>query len=995
MRKDVLRSLILWPAIASATISGIWWHHKVNSSIWQSAVAHAKITWHQAGGPAFIEPYLSDRFAWDQSPVAIQPPEFVALAPPQPLPQDSQPLCIGTEIAERTEQGAAAMRVPERLAVREDENRSDAAPLFAPRIDELLETAGLSPRSPQGNEADEIWDDIFAGPDFVIARIDDNDVSVGAFSETADVTVDLAASPVAVPPPPTAAPQVIPAETTEIGDLVVRITDQGASITDLAVSITDLTATTREAEPNPSEPQKSILPSSIANLGDLAAPQPDEPVPPPAVATIDVEKTAKAANRSIDINPATWPLTTRLNEQLETLATLTLNQTQSSTNKLVSAARTSTLASLWVDQVRDCLSQLRTLDRLGNPLAGELIAELDALSIQGYQQAEQTLDREQQIEWLRTAYALARRVAVWKPVFQIAELASAASYPAAAPASSIANMITQIRAELDETGDAAGWDLFLLLDEIIAASTSDQNVDRNLVAKRFLSRLQWHGLDPLHIAWLERDSITQLSDAVRPWASEAVDYAALLHQLERREADALAYTDREICDVFQTLRFAENRETVAVADALNTHYRNANVRIALTETMLSRMLPSIKTSTVPVRTQILGSKVRGMSRIESQLQIDLQPAADRWALKLRTLGNVKTQSVGRNGPAVFNTNRDSRFAAETPLEITSRDYAVGNPLIEVQGSTRLRGIRTNYDGWPLFGPLIRDYAEIQYYKASGLSNRIADRKMKVQIADELNQQLNERLEDRSNQFEQVVLGPLASMQLDPMVVDLNTTDQRLTARYRLAGDWQLGAFTPRPRAPRSSLMSLQVHQSAINNTMERLVPRTQSKAIDQMVLDGLLMFGQPASALPDDLPDDVEIQFAKSRPVTLEIVDGSAWITLKIVRLTRDRLKLSHFIVRAEYRPEIDGLNASLVREGHLRISGPGMSMRERLPVRAIFNKVLSPTRKFALTVPALVEHPKAQDLAVSQLELRDGWIGLAISEQTAPRIALRPAASK
>ncbi len=995
MRKDVIRTLMLWPAIASATISGIWWLSEVNSPIWQSTVAHAKIAWQQVGGPELVEPYLVDRFAWDRMPARKQTTEFVVQAPPQPLHQFIQPLHVESEIVERTEQGAAAMRVPARLAVQQDGECDVANPLLAPRIDEMLETAGLSPNA-QGSEGEQVWDDIFAGHDFAVEQITDNDVSVGAFSEIGDATVDSAVRQQLPQVSPSVAAQIVPAETSRIGDLVVTITDQGASITDLAASISDIAGTPADAVEPTGQRRASILPSSIANLGDLAAPQQDEPVSPPAVATIDVDQTAKVAKRSIDSNPATWPLTPRLNQQLDSLAALTLNQTRSNTNKLVSAARTSTLASRWVDQVADCLAQLRALDRLGNPSAEALIGQLDELSIQGYEQAEQTLAREQQIEWLRTAYAVARRVAVWKPVFQITNSASPTDYfPAVAANVSIPQLIGQVRAELDETGDVTGWDQFLLLNEIVDAASSDQVVDRNLVAKRLLSRLQWHGLDPRHVEWLKRDSIAQLTQAVRPWASEAVDYAALLNQLERREADAMAYTDREICDVFQTLRFAENQETVSIADALNTHYRNANVRIALTETMLSRMLPSIQPTNLPVRTQILGSKVRGMSRIESKLQIDLQPAADRWSLKLQTLGNVKTQSVGRNGPAVFNTHRDSSFAAATPLEITRHDYAVGSSLIEVQGSTRLRGIRTNYDGWPLFGPLINDFAEIQYYKASGVSNRIADRKMKSQIAEQLNQQLNERLEDRSKQLEQVVLGPLASMQLDPMVVDLNTTEQRLTARYRLAGDWQLGAFTPRPRAPRSSLMSLQVHQSAINNTLERLVPRTQSKAIDQMVLDGLMMFGQPASALPDDLPDDVEIQFAKSRPVTLEIVDGAAWITLRIVRLSRDRLKLSHFIVRAEYRPQVDGLNASLVREGHLRISGPGMSMRERLPVRAIFNKVLSPTRKFALTVPALVEHPKAQDLAVSQLELRDGWIGLAISEQTAPRVALRQPWSK
>ena len=119
--------------------------------------------------------------------------------------------------------------------------------------------------------------------------------------------------------------------------------------------------------------------------------------------------------------------------------------------------------------------------------------------------------------------------------------------------------------------------------------------------------------------------------------------------------------------------------------------------------------------------------------------------------------------------------------------------------------------------------------------------------------------------------------------------------------------------------------------------------------------------------------------------------ESRLWVTLRVVRLNRgDRVDLTKFIVRAAYRPQMEGMQALLVRDGHLRISGPGMSMRERLPIRAIFNKVLSPNRPLRLTLPQLIEHPAAVGLAVSQLELRSGWIGMAISESDAPRIALQ-----
>ena len=54
-----------------------------------------------------------------------------------------------------------------------------------------------------------------------------------------------------------------------------------------------------------------------------------------------------------------------------------------------------------------------------NPQSLELINELDRLSFSGCNQAESVNDRSQQVLWLTTAYSVARRVAVWRPVHQL------------------------------------------------------------------------------------------------------------------------------------------------------------------------------------------------------------------------------------------------------------------------------------------------------------------------------------------------------------------------------------------------------------------------------------------------------------------------------------------------------------------------------------------------------------------------------------------------
>ena len=138
------------------------------------------------------------------------------------------------------------------------------------------------------------------------------------------------------------------------------------------------------------------------------------------------------------------------------------------------------------------------------------------------------------------------------------------------------------------------------------------------------------------------------------------------------------------------------------------------------------------------------------------------------------------------------------------------------------------------------------------------------------------------------------------------------------------------------------------------------------------------------------MPEDVEVRFSGSRPVTVEIVDGRVMLTLQIVQLKRGRaVDLRNVIIKASYRPEIKGLHAYLVRDGHLSITGPNMSMRKRLPARTIFNKVLSTNHSLPITVAGLEEREALKGLQISQLDLERGWIGLALSEGEDAKFAL------
>ena len=88
--------------------------------------------------------------------------------------------------------------------------------------------------------------------------------------------------------------------------------------------------------------------------------------------------------------------------------------------------------------------------------------------------------------------------------------------------------------------------------------------------------------------------------------------------------------------------------------------------------------------------------------------------------------------------------------------------------------------------------------------------------------------------------------------------------------------------------------------------------------------------------------------------------------------------------MHSSYVPIASGLQAELVRDGVVEI----VSRRNRIPLRLIFAKVFVSNPQIPLISEQWRNDEKAEGLAVSQLDIRDGWLGLAIGKADSPQAA-------
>jgi len=651
----------------------------------------------------------------------------------------------------------------------------------------------------------------------------------------------------------------------------------------------------------------------------------------------------------------------------------------------------------WALEIRNSLTELSTCNSLSDPRVEEILVSLDKSArwlLEDVLPRQVALDHRQLAT--KVAFGLSRRVEVWQSVYRCiykTDFVVVEKTSGTIDMHKLANAVSRVKSDSVRTGDADGWTKFLVLDDLtsIASGSVYQVGHATVTAQTFLNRVLFAQASSVQREFLDSSSVRHLATLLQPMAASPVDFRSLLSDLEMLEADSEHRARISLVSAMHSLRYAEDSDQVAVSQAIEKNYRNSNVRIALSAALVNRLLPKDKLTTRPVHQTILGADTRGSSDINTTLQIKLIPDPIAWNLELALDGRVQSSTRSSRGPANFYNASQTAIASSRNLKITPNGIDIQGSAANVRSKDSLRGLDTDFDGLPIVGEMVRYFAHREFNEQRGPARKIMQRVIATQTDQEFDKQLDSNIQQASSALDQRLLGPLRSLNLNPSLTDLSTTSERLVARYRIACDDCLGACTPRPQAPADSLLSLQMHQSAMNNGFAQIGLSNKQWTLAELGTKLAEQLGQdPKEVITEDIPEDVVIQFATDRPVTIEFLDGRMWLTLRIANLSQPgRIELKDFIIRTAYVPAINGLDAALVREGSISVDGDRLSIRERLPLRAIFARVFGARPVVPLVSPQLLADPRAEGISVSQIIMEDGWLAIAISESQSPHVAL------
>lgn len=466
----------------------------------------------------------------------------------------------------------------------------------------------------------------------------------------------------------------------------------------------------------------------------------------------------------------------------------------------------------------------------------------------------------------------------------------------------------------------------------------------------------------------------------------------LLEAIEAFEAQPDPALAAAVRGTATRIRTGRSPAAAAVGKAIDDHYLAPNVRIAVHAAFIERMLPEATVSSGPMQDYILGRRVRGTRTVEQTTGVRFTPDADEIRFELLVSGEVDSRTVTEAGPVEIHSLGEASFVVRKPIAVSTTGLVFGTALGMAENDSRLATIQTNFDSVPIMGSIVRNIARSQHDDSKQEATREVNARIIARACREVDAQAEPRLNEMAERIRERFWNPLVGLGLEPRAMALETTETLATARLRLAAETQLAAHTPRPRTPPDALLSLQVHESTINNAVERLELSGRTTGLEDLIVTVSDRIGVEPK-IPDELPEDVAVTFAAEQPLRVECRDGLVHVTVVLDTLESGRRSWHDIVAHVAYRLTGTGPQVFLEREGPVQLSGPGHQGRMEIALRTIFGKIFPKERPIALLPQSISDNPRLASFRAVQAVSSDGWFGIALADE--PQTARQPAAAQ
>jgi hypothetical protein len=597
----------------------------------------------------------------------------------------------------------------------------------------------------------------------------------------------------------------------------------------------------------------------------------------------------------------------------------------------------------WKRSLCKTLQQIHELPSLSDPAADVLIKQLLDHS-QYIEQSINELDSRSTkasakqlnsiVQLKHVQYHLSKRVELWTAVHELAvkgiqqpnQLQKQAVKP---------QLLAQLRSLRNEISDQS-WIDYLLLDyaEQILSSRRINDPNATRLTQAILQRIDSPVLNDQQWSFAHELIDEHIKANLKVVAAEPVDLSELLQSIEELESCSTSAANYRLARQYQQLIWCQTPPTIKVAHAIQTHYRNANFRLAGETRFLTRMM------------MLSEKKASDPTYVTMQNDSEIMSSSDNSGWTLTYTKPTFSVTSSTQTPASADSQKfriQKHFFGQSPIEVGSSEH-IFNSIESITNKI----------------PLI-NFVKAQY-----------------QLHDHLTQQSLQAQNVVGHQYHfaiyQNLIAPLTALGLEPQAIDLQSSQDRLLLRGRVAASDQLAAFSARPKAIDDCLASMQIHQSFFNNLFEKSRIEHQVNTFGSLKLKltdilGINLFNQSHSRF-----DTYKCQLSTKDSIRITFDEGLIRLQLRLIH------DLKNFDMSVTYQPYVENGRVYLTR----LIDQPQIQSASSDVDPVFTSNIAKQLFAHRIEIPSPNFHNAGQigDLTIAQFVVNEGWIGIAwISE--------------
>ena len=600
---------------------------------------------------------------------------------------------------------------------------------------------------------------------------------------------------------------------------------------------------------------------------------------------------------------------------------------------------------------------------------------------------------DRQLAWAqlqKLQYQLARRITTWSALAKFDATASDHTPP------------SQAAVHLQLRGVAAEWSEYLKLDELRTAfAAEDDEKAKRLAARKTLTRIYSPSLQTAQSNYVQALFSEGDLQLLKSHASRKVDPSNLANRLELYETQPSSRSGYLLNDTVQDLLWSNDPAYQQAAQAIQSHYRNANFRLTISEAFMNRLLPQLPTIAEPVSETIQGAKISGSSQVSNELNVALIPDENRLNFQIQTNGHVQSKTVAKTKGFRIMSQGQANFLVYKEITVDANGIDASKEAYSTSNAKQLLvGIQSKIDNVPVFGNIARRVATKKVREQSSETNQLFRRKVSQAAEARVEEEIAKGIKTVRQSANDNLLEPLIALDLEPTPMQLATTNSEIIVRYRLAGSEQMAANTARPATTDQSMVAIQLHQSLINNAIARFGLNGESFNSQELAAHLKQVIGIKAKAQSDNEQKDAQFKFASHDPIRIDFEDNRIKFVINMdsLQVGGSAKPIRRLSMTAAYEIQADGMQIRLVQDDSgTRVTSRGKRLRigDRAVVSTVMKMLFEPIYSMNALPKQFRDRPQAQSLMISRLVIHDGWLGVELDDRLVAQAPLVPTNDK